>query len=259
MGYQNSTLVVPKKEKIIIDSVFEEQNDNVSFSIQDTKEKSIVSRNTVTAFQTLTRSYRARPKECSLQSCLAQFTSIDLLMGNNKLLCEKCTEKKQKQHKKTQSAEKKSEHVYTNARKQMLISAVPPILNLHLKRFHQAGLSLRKVNKHVDFPLVLDLAPFCSTNCKNVGDESRVVYGLYGIVEHCGSMRGGHYAAYVQVRTPNKKIPEHTSANKNIPGLRDVGAPPGQWVYVSDTLVQTVPEARVLNAQAYLLFYEQLS
>lgn len=42
-------------------------------------------------------------------------------------------------------------------------------------------------------------------------------------------------------------------------GFRDVGAPPGQWVYVSDTLVQTVPEARVLNAQAYLLFYEQLS
>ncbi|XP_055491850.1 ubiquitin carboxyl-terminal hydrolase 45 isoform X1 [Leucoraja erinacea] len=258
-GISKLNLGCTKKEKIIIDSVFEEQNDNVSFSIQDTKEKSIVSRNTVTAFQTLTRSYRARPKECSLQSCLAQFTSIDLLMGNNKLLCEKCTEKKQKQHKKTQSAEKKSEHVYTNARKQMLISAVPPILNLHLKRFHQAGLSLRKVNKHVDFPLVLDLAPFCSTNCKNVGDESRVVYGLYGIVEHCGSMRGGHYAAYVQVRTPNKKIPEHTSANKNIPGFRDVGAPPGQWVYVSDTLVQTVPEARVLNAQAYLLFYEQLS
>ncbi|XP_051880595.1 ubiquitin carboxyl-terminal hydrolase 45 isoform X2 [Pristis pectinata] len=155
--------------------------------------------------------------------------------------------------------EKKSEHIYTNARKQMLISAVPPILNLHLKRFHQAGLSLRKVNKHVDFPLVLDLAPFCSSNCKNVGDESKVLYGLYGIVEHCGSMRGGHYAAYVLVRTANKKLSEHTSANKNISGFRDVGAPPGQWVYVSDTHVQTVPEARVLNAQAYLLFYEQLS
>lgn len=103
-GISKLNLGCTKKEKIIIDSVFEEQNDNVSFSIQDTKEKSIVSRNTVTAFQTLTRSYRARPKECSLQSCLAQFTSIDLLMGNNKLLCEKCTEKKQKQHKKTQSA-----------------------------------------------------------------------------------------------------------------------------------------------------------
>ncbi|XP_069743241.1 ubiquitin carboxyl-terminal hydrolase 45 isoform X2 [Narcine bancroftii] len=202
-----------KKENLIIDSVYEEQPDSISFSIQDTKEKSLIS-----AFQTLSRSYRARPKECSLQSCLAQFTAIDLLMGNNKLLCEKCTERKQKQHKKAQSAEKKSEHVYTNARKQMLISAVPPILNLHLKRFHQAGLSLRKVNKHVDFPLVLDMAPFCSSNCKNVGDENKVLYGLYGIVEHCGSMRGGHYAAYVQVRTANKKMSEYTPVSKHIPG-----------------------------------------
>uniref|UniRef100_UPI00398E332E ubiquitin carboxyl-terminal hydrolase 45 isoform X2 n=1 Tax=Pristiophorus japonicus TaxID=55135 RepID=UPI00398E332E len=156
-----------KNESLIIDSVYEEQTDCVSFGIQDTKERSVVSKNTVTAFQTLSQSYGARPKECSLQSCLSQFTSVDLLMGNNKLMCEKCTEKRQKQHKKSHSAEKKSEQMYTNARKQMLISAVPPILNFHLKRFHQAGLSLRKVNRHVDFPLVLDLAPFCSSNCKN--------------------------------------------------------------------------------------------
>lgn len=32
----------------------------------------------------------------------------------------------------------------------------------------------------------------------------------------------------------------------------------GQWVYVSDTSVQTVAESRVLNSQAYLLFYEEL-
>ncbi|XP_067840877.1 ubiquitin carboxyl-terminal hydrolase 45 [Heptranchias perlo] len=247
-----------KNESLIIDSVYEEQTDCVSFCIQDTKERSVVSKNTVAAFQTLSQSYRARPKECSLQSCLSQFTSVDLLMGNNKLLCEKCTEKRQKQHKKSHSAEKKSEHMYTNARKQMLISTVPPILNLHLKRFHQAGLSLRKVNRHVDFPLVLDLAPFCSSNCKNVGEGNKVLYSLYGIVEHSGSMRGGHYTAYVQVRAANKKLSEHIPGIKNTPGFRDVGAAPGQWVYVSDTHVQTVSEARVLNAQAYLLFYEQL-
>lgn len=30
----------------------------------------------------------------------------------------------------------------------------------------KAGLSLRKVNRHVDFPLILDLAPFCAASCK---------------------------------------------------------------------------------------------
>lgn len=41
-------------------------------------------------------------------------------------------------------------------------------------------------------------------------------------------------------------------------GARDAScSSQGQWVYVSDTTVQTVPESRVLNSQAYLLFYEE--
>lgn len=34
-------------------------------------------------------------------------------------------------------SDKKAEKVYTSARKQMLISALPPVVTLHLKRFHQ--------------------------------------------------------------------------------------------------------------------------
>ncbi|NXX83864.1 UBP45 hydrolase, partial [Urocolius indicus] len=222
-------------------------------------DKSQLSQNPQHAFQTLSQSYITSSKECSVQSCLYQFTSVELLMGNNKLLCESCTERKQKYQKKTNSTEKKMEGVYTNARKQLLISSVPAVLILHLKRFHQAGLSLRKVNRHVDFPLILDLAPFCAASCKNVTDGARVLYSLYGIVEHSGSMRGGHYAAYVKVRTSSKKLLEHISTTKNVLGLREaMGASGGQWVYVSDAHVQMVPESRVLNAQAYLLFYERL-
>ncbi|XP_009273693.1 PREDICTED: ubiquitin carboxyl-terminal hydrolase 45 isoform X3 [Aptenodytes forsteri] len=230
-------------------------SNNSVFSV----DKSPLSQNPQNAFQTLSQSYVTSSKECSVQSCLYQFTSVELLMGNNKLLCESCTERKQKYQKKSNSTEKKMEGVYTNARKQLLISSVPAILILHLKRFHQAGLSLRKVNRHVDFPLILDLAPFCSASCKNVTDGARVLYSLYGIVEHSGSMRGGHYAAYVKVRTPSKKLLEHISTTKNVLGLKEaMGASGGQWVYVSDAHVQTVPESRVLNAQAYLLFYERL-
>lgn len=221
--------------------------------------KSSLSQTPQNAFQTLSQSYITSSKECSVQSCLYQFTSVELLMGNNKLLCESCTERKQKYQKKTNSTEKKMEGVYTNARKQLLISSVPAILILHLKRFHQAGLSLRKVNRHVDFPLILDLAPFCAASCKNVMDGARVLYSLYGIVEHSGSMRGGHYAAYVKVRTSSKKLLEHISTTKTVLGLKEaMGASGGQWVYVSDAHVQMVPESRVLNAQAYLLFYERL-
>jgi hypothetical protein len=58
------------------------------------------------AFQTLSQSYVTTSKECSVQSCLYQFTSMELLMGNNKLLCEDCTEKRRKCHKETSSAGK---------------------------------------------------------------------------------------------------------------------------------------------------------
>ncbi|XP_026227183.1 ubiquitin carboxyl-terminal hydrolase 45 isoform X1 [Anabas testudineus] len=208
------------------------------------------------AFQVLSHSYTPSSKECSIQSCLHQFTSVELLMGNNRLLCESCTERRQKQLRKSSSGDKKVEKVYTSARKQMLISCLPPVITLHLKRFHQAGMNLRKVNRHVDFPLTLDLAPFCSASCKNLAAEERVLYSLYGIVEHSGSMRGGHYAAYVKVRPPQKKSDQH---HRNLPGAREASSSSqGQWVYVSDTTVQTVPESRVLNSQAYLLFYEEM-
>ncbi|XP_037533081.1 ubiquitin carboxyl-terminal hydrolase 45 [Nematolebias whitei] len=208
------------------------------------------------AFQVLSHSYTPCSKECSIQSCLHQFTSIELLMGNNKLLCESCTDRRQKQLRKSSSADKKVEKIYTSARKQMLISLLPPVITLHLKRFHQAGMNLRKVNRHVDFPLILDLAPFCSASCKNLAAGERVLYSLYGIVEHSGSMRGGHYTAYVKVRAPQRKSERR---HKNLSGARDAGSSSqSQWVYVSDTTVQTVPESRVLSSQAYLLFYEEM-
>uniref|UniRef100_H3D9U8 Ubiquitin carboxyl-terminal hydrolase n=1 Tax=Tetraodon nigroviridis TaxID=99883 RepID=H3D9U8_TETNG len=208
------------------------------------------------AFQALSHSYIPSSKECSIQSCLHQFTSVELLMGNNKLLCENCTERRHKHLRKSGSAEKKVEKMYTSARKQMLISSLPPVIILHLKRFHQAGMNLRKVNRHVDFPLVLDMAPFCSAACENLAAGERVLYSLYGIVEHSGSMRGGHYAAYVKVRPPQRRTEQH---HRNLSGAKDGGGvSQGQWVYVSDTAVQMVPESRVLNSQAYLLFYEEI-
>lgn len=58
------------------------------------------------AFQALSHSYTPSSKECSVQSCLHQFTSVELLMGNNKLLCESCTERRHKQLRKSSSTGK---------------------------------------------------------------------------------------------------------------------------------------------------------
>lgn len=64
--------------------------------------------------------------ECSVQSCLNQFTSCELMTGNNKVSCELCTKRYGGSEKKT---------INTVAKKQLLIFNPPAVLILHLKRF----------------------------------------------------------------------------------------------------------------------------
>ena len=56
----------------------------------------------------------------------------------------------------------------------------------------------------------LDLAAFCSSTAiamPNVClDQRKVLYSLYGVVEHSGRLQGGHYTAYVKVRAANATV-----------------------------------------------------
>uniref|UniRef100_A0A8C6ST29 Ubiquitin carboxyl-terminal hydrolase n=1 Tax=Neogobius melanostomus TaxID=47308 RepID=A0A8C6ST29_9GOBI len=209
---------------------------------EETQEYTVVNQDPDSAFQTLAPRASPEKQECSVQSCLFQFTEVETLTQNNSLLCVTCT-KRQRAGKPGADSKK---NVYTDALKQMLISSPPPVLTLHLKRFQQTGFSICKVNRHVQFPMVLDLAPFCASDCKNtVEGDSRVLYSLYGIVEHSGTMRSGHYTAYVKVR------PRCVRSQSN--GLSDQGS----WFHISDTSVQPVTESKVQSCQAYLLFYER--
>ncbi|XP_019750226.1 ubiquitin carboxyl-terminal hydrolase 16 isoform X2 [Hippocampus comes] len=212
----------------------------------EAKEYVVVNQDPELAFQTLARRPSPDKQECSVESCLFHFTEEEILSENNSLLCVCCTKR---QANKDKSAGSKK-NVYTEASKQMLISSPPPVLTLHLKRFQQNGYGICKVNRHVPFPLILDLAPFCALKSKNVVEgERQILYSLYGIVEHSGTMRSGHYTAFVKVRPKSSKLSSS----------RLEGEPPqGSWFHISDTSVQPVSESRVQSSQAYLLFYERI-
>lgn len=75
---------------------------------------------------TVSARYQCDDGECSIQSCLNQFTACELMTGNNKVRCENCT--------KNINGEG-GKGVDTNATKQLLIFNPPAILILHLKRF----------------------------------------------------------------------------------------------------------------------------
>ncbi|KAK9505841.1 hypothetical protein O3M35_009814 [Rhynocoris fuscipes] len=168
---------------------------------------------------------------CCLHTSLAQSTQAELMTGCNKIVCDACT-----------SGNADGKAVYTNSTKQTLISYAPPALVIHLKRFQVQMMTCRKLSRHVSFPLQLDLTPYSvvpeHNNLDGPEDECKktnLLYNLYGVVEHSGTMNGGHYVAYVKVTRNDFSL----------------------WYCISDSHVSQVLESRVLSAQAYLLFYKQ--
>ncbi|XP_032368041.1 ubiquitin carboxyl-terminal hydrolase 16 [Etheostoma spectabile] len=253
---EEDTRLVSEMEKVTLDDAFIEEPDAVDHRMEiedeplEAKEYTVVSQDPELAFQTLATRTAPEKQECSVQSCLFHFTEVETLTQNNSLLCVTCTKR---QPNKDKAGESKK-NVYTDALKQMLISSPPPVLTLHLKRFQQNGYSICKVNRHVQFPLILDLAPFCVVKCEKLMEgETRLLYSLYGVVEHSGTMRSGHYTAYVKARP---ECPKPSSNGLTAEGHAEPSR--GSWFHISDTSVQPVSESRVQSCQAYLLFYERI-
>jgi len=195
-----------------------------------------------------------------LLDCLNAFTRVET-MDNSAFslrICPKCS-----------SAQ--------GMQKQMSLKRTPRMLVLHLKRFaargnhgsrqkdssdiaedanvdsdtsdedrtHATGFkSLVKTNVHVDFPLVLDVSPFCASNVKArriFGDDDVAMkaqrahdvkynYSLYAVIVHSGVLHGGHYTCYVKRSD-------------------------GEWYFCDDASIRRVEIDEVLQAQAYMLFY----
>ncbi|XP_028319939.1 ubiquitin carboxyl-terminal hydrolase 16 [Gouania willdenowi] len=246
--------LVSGMEKVSLDDAFIENSENTMEGVDSEEEAADVKEYTVTnqdpqlAFHTLAPRTAPEKQECSVQSCLFQFTEVETLTQTNSLLCVTCSKRQQRR------GGASNKKVYTDALKQMLISTPPLVLTLHLKRFQQNGYSICKVNRHVQFPLILDLAPFSAVTCKNVAKgDSQILYSLYGIVEHSGTMRSGHYTAYVKVRPACPK-----SSSNGLPAEGPGQQSKGSWFHISDTSVQPVSESKVQSCQAYLLFYERI-
>ncbi|KAL0732326.1 hypothetical protein Bca4012_008535 [Brassica carinata] len=135
--------------------------------------------------------------------------------------------------------------VKRDATKRVLINKVPPVLTIHLKRFSQDLRGrLSKLNGHVAFKEFIDLRQYMDPRCSS--GEDPPVYRLAGLVEHSGTMRGGHYVAYVRGGGGGKKVKESDSSSTSV------------WYNVSDAHVRQVSLDKVLHSEAYILFYERI-
>jgi PREDICTED: similar to CG4165-PA len=173
----------------------------------------------------------------------------------------------------------------------MLIAYPPPILTLHIKRFEVDArhITLKKINQFISFPLKLNLSPFTSRIYlplsklfeDHLSDppNNTMIYDLYAVVEHSGSIRSGHYTAYIKLRKAGKSLQKFIRLSPFVTSIEEIvesidynnfndfdhtfngeeeSKEEGKWFYISDSQVAASDVFSVLHSQAYLLFYERI-
>ena len=88
--------------------------------------------------------------------------------------------------------------------------------------------------------------------------KGKILYGLYAIVVHSGSLNGGHYTACVRQRPLRKNLSKQQQPDVSQQTYNAKAAEDGQWYYTSDSHISGCGFDSVKNSQAYLLFYELL-
>jgi len=160
-----------------------------------------------------------------------------------------------------------------NAKKRLLLTRLPPILCLHVKRLFYDPLNngMAKSLQHILFPEELDLGPYSayagemtgqwtaapplstSTNdensekSKSVRQNRKVPYRLMSVIEHRGNAHAGHYVCYRRIKGAETNI-----RSSELDGRRSNE----DWVVVSDQKVSSLSFQEVQRCQAYMLFYE---
>ncbi|KAJ2806984.1 ubiquitin-specific protease doa4 [Coemansia guatemalensis] len=146
----------------------------------------------------------------NIYQCLDAYSEVEVLDGDNRWMCPRCKTKRK-------------------AYKRLMISRLPLVLIVHLKRFSTIGHFREKLETNV-------LVPTRSLYMQNYvlpDTPQSSMYNLYAVANHFGTLSGGHYTASV------------------FNGFR------GQWNYYDDTRVSPIPENQVATPAAYLLFFVQ--
>ena len=102
----------------------------------------------------------------NIYDCLDLFTREEIIKN---IFCEKCNKK-------------------TNFKKRLEIDKFPKYLTLILKRFKYTKMFTSKIDNLIQFPLEnLDMTNYITPK------EGKIKYDLFGVVNHVGTLSGGHY------------------------------------------------------------------
>jgi ubiquitin carboxyl-terminal hydrolase 1 len=180
--------------------------------------------------------------------------------------------------------------------KQIVISRPPKSLAIHMQRsvFDPSTFNMMKNSAPVDFPMILDLAPWClgSTGSNPSDEKSRLeeewvtdprksmvagdqgssklsgpIYELRAVVTHYGRHENGHYICYRKY--PRRSPPTKAVEGDELDNKADAQSEPStdekerdepemDWWRLSDHNVSQVSEDTVLSLSpgVFMLFYD---
>lgn len=149
-----------------------------------------------------------RRKKVTLDECFNIFQRDEVLDVNNKWYCPHC-------------------RTFVCAKKKMELWNTPKIMIVHLKRFLHTASSHLKLDINVKFPNLFDVSPYI-VGPKN---ENEMKYNLFGVIEHTGTLSGGHYTANAYHHIKKK------------------------WYFFNDDVTKLSRPAVVHSREGYVLFY----
>ena len=152
--------------------------------------------------------------EVNLETCISNFTVEEELNGKNQYKCEECKK-------------------YVDAVRKTSIWETPEVLIIQLKRFKNISTYLTKVRSTIKYPLTdLSLQKYYSEYFPR-----NHTYDLFGVIQHTGSLHGGHYIAHTKNFINNK------------------------WYEFNDSSVLYIPEDKIeqelISRDSYILFYKK--
>jgi hypothetical protein len=157
------------------------------------------------------KSFLFPSEDINLYDCLLNFSNPEDLSGSDQVFCEKCK-------------------VKCDGKMNYKIKDPPNILIFLLKRFKYSFVG-SKITTPVRFPLELNLDKFLVGYMKE--KPKGCSYSLNGMIQHSGSIGGGHYIAYCKNYKNNS------------------------WYCYNDSTVKPVSEQNVLRTEAYVLVYSR--
>ncbi|XP_059635179.1 ubiquitin C-terminal hydrolase 22-like [Cornus florida] len=166
----------------------------------------------------------------TLMGCLDRFTRPERLGSDQKFFCQQC-------------------QVRQESLKQMSIRKLPLVSCFHIKRFEHSSTRKmsRKVDRYLQFPFSLDMAPYLSSSIlrsrfgnrifsfdgddSDASNELSSEFELFAVITHTGKLDAGHYVTYLRLSN--------------------------QWYKCDDAWITRVNENIVRAAQGYMMFYVQ--